>query len=139
MLAFCTPTVVLLLTACSAIETKRSIEQPTPSGPELPSTAGGRSSTMCGDTISAEGLEELTGTLADVLDGIRSPEEFERWLKSQPCVESVRTGNYLVKTEPPRMELSVVFKMDDGSTITKVIDIILYRDGTLGLGEVHEP
>lgn len=94
---------------------------------------------MCGDTISGEGLAEFTEALVDVIRGIGSPEEFEGWLKSQPCVKAVRTGDYLIKTEPPRMELSVIFNMDDGSTITKAIDIILYRDGTLGLGEVHEP
>ena len=94
---------------------------------------------MCGDTISAEELAELTEILADVLDGIQSPEEFESWLKSQHCVKSVRMGDYIIKTEPPQKELSVIFKMDDGSTVTKVIDIILRRDQTLGLGEVHEP
>jgi len=138
-LAFCTLTVVLLLTACSAVEMKRPIEQPSPSGLEPRSTAGGRSSTMCGDTISAEDLAELTETLADVIQGIGSLEELEGWLSSQHCVESVRTGDYLIKTEPPQKELLVIFKMDDGSTVTKVIDVILYRDQTLGLGGLHEP
>jgi hypothetical protein len=138
-LAFCTLTVVLLLIACSAVEMKRPIEQPTPSELELQPTAEGRSSTMCGDTISAEDLAELTGTLADVVQRIGSLEELEDWLRSQHCVESVRTADYLIKTEPPQNELLVTFKMDDSSTVTKVIDIILYRDQTLGLGEVHEP
>jgi hypothetical protein len=138
-LAFCTLTVVLLLIACSAVEMKRPIEQPTPSELELQPTAEGRSSTMCGDTISAEDLAELTGTLADVVQRIGSLEELEDWLRSQHCVESVRTADYLIKTEPPQKELLVTFKMDDSSTVTKVIDIILDRDQTLGLGEVHEP
>jgi len=94
---------------------------------------------MCGDTISAEDLAELTETLADVIQGIGSLEELEGWLSSQHCVESVRTGDYLIKTEPPQKELLVIFKMDDGSTVTKVIDVILYRDQTLGLGGLHEP
>jgi len=94
---------------------------------------------MCGDTISAKELAKLTETLADVMQQIRSLEELEDWLRSQHCVESVKTADYLIKTEPPQKELLVTFKMDDGSTLTKVIDIILYPDQTLGLGGLHEP
>ena len=138
-LAFRTVTVALLLTACSAVEMNRSMEEPTPSEPELQSTAEGRSSAMCGDTISPEDLAELRGPLADIVQRMGSLEELEDWLRSQHCVESVRTADYLIKTEPPQKELLVTFKMDDSSTVTKVVDIILYRDQTLGLGKVHEP
>jgi hypothetical protein len=94
---------------------------------------------MCGDTISIKELAELTETLADVIQHIGSLEELEEWLRSQHCVDSVRTADYLIKTEPPQKELLVTFKMHDGSTVTKAIDIILYPDKALGLGGVHEP
>ncbi|GEM_PF-638905 len=94
---------------------------------------------MWGDTISVKDLAKLTETLTDIIQRIRSLEELEGWLRSQHCVKSVRTADYLIKTMPPRKELLVAFKMDDGSTITKVIDIILYPNHTLGLAGVHEP
>ncbi|MCE8429690.1 MAG: hypothetical protein J5U19_15065, partial [Candidatus Methanoperedens sp.] len=60
-------------------------------------------------------------------------------LRSQHYIKSIRTADYLIKTNPPRKELLVTFKMDNGSTVTKVIDIILYPNQTFGLAEVHEP
>jgi hypothetical protein len=94
---------------------------------------------MCDSSISAKGLEMFTKTLSDVLRRVDSLESLESWLKSQPCVVSVSTADHLIKTEPPRKEVSVTFKMDDGSTVTNVIDVILYPDQTFGLAGVHEP
>lgn len=94
---------------------------------------------MCDSSISARDLETFTKTLGDILRRIGSLEDLESWLKSQPCVLFVGTADYLIKTEPPRKEVSVTFKMDDGSTVTNVIDVILYPDQTFGLAGVHEP
>ena len=93
---------------------------------------------MCDSSISADILEKFAQTLSDILRRIDSLENFENWLKSQPCVVSVSTADHLIKTEPPRKEVSVIFKMDDGSTFTKVVDVILYPDQTFGLAGVHE-
>lgn len=90
-------------------------------------------------SISAKDLETFIKSLDDVLRRIDSLENFEDWLKSQPCVVSVCIAEYLIKTEPPRKEVSITFKMDTGSTVMKVIDIILYPDQTFGLAGVHEP
>ena len=94
---------------------------------------------MCDSGISTKGLETFAKTVSDVLPRIDSLENLESWLKSQPCVAAVSTADYLIKTEPPRKEVSVTFKMDDGSTVEKVIDVILYPDQTFGLAGVHEP
>ena len=88
--------------------------------------------------ISARDMEAFTNTLGDILRHIGSLEDLEIWLKSQPRVVLVRTAEYLVKTEPPQKEVSVTFEMDDGSPVTKVIDVILYPDQTFGLAGVHE-
>jgi hypothetical protein len=94
---------------------------------------------MGDSSISARDLATFTKTLGDFLPRFRSWENLESWLKSQPGVVSVSTAAHLVKTEPPRKEVSVTFKIDDGSTVTKVIDVILFPDQTFGLAGVHQP
>jgi hypothetical protein len=93
---------------------------------------------MSDSTISAKELEVIIKTLDNVLRRASSLEDFESWLRSQPGVMSVGTADWLIKTEPPQKEVSVVFKMDDGSTFTSVIDVILYPDQTFGFAGVHE-
>ncbi|MDL5503507.1 MAG: hypothetical protein QSU88_09850, partial [Candidatus Methanoperedens sp.] len=68
-----------------------------------------------------------------------SLEELEGWLRSKRYVKYIRTTDYLIKTNPPLKELFVTFKIDGGSTVTKVIDVILYPNKTFGLAKVHEP
>ncbi len=94
---------------------------------------------MCDSGISASDLEMFIKRLADTFRDMGSLEDIEKWLESQPCVISVSTADYLIKTAPPQKEISVTFKVDDGSFITKVIDVILYPDQRLGLAGVHEP
>lgn len=94
---------------------------------------------MCGDTISAKDLAKLGKSLANVMQQTKSLEELENWLRSQRFVKSVRLSNYIIKTEPPQKELLVVFKMDDGSSITKVIDVKLHHDQILELAGFHDP
>ena len=71
---------------------------------------------------------QKTGSLEDLID----------WLKAQPYIVEIETTDYLIKTAPARKEIIVIFMMENGSTLTKVIDIILYPDQTFGLGEIHD-
>jgi len=107
------------------------------SGPDPRSVV--RSIAMYGETISAEELATLADTMSTVVLRIASLEELEGWLRSQRCVESIGTSDYLIKTEPPRKEMLVTFKMDDGSSVTKVVDITLYPDESFGLAGLHDP
>ena len=93
---------------------------------------------MFESSISAKDLDMFTRTIGDILRRIGSLESFESWLKMQPSVVLVDTADHIIKTEPPRKEVSVTFQMDDGSTVTHVIDVILYPDQTFGLAGVHE-
>jgi hypothetical protein len=92
---------------------------------------------MSDSTISVKELEVIIRSLGDVLRSAGSLEDFENWLKSQRGVKSVGTAEWLIKTEPPKKEVSVVFRMDDGSTTTSVIDVILYPDQTFGFAGIH--
>jgi hypothetical protein len=94
---------------------------------------------VCGVTISAEALARLRESLAGVVERVGSVEELERWLRAQPCIEAVRVVDALIKVEPPQREFVVSFRRDDGATVTKVIDVVLHPDRTLGLAGVHEP
>ena len=107
---------------------------------KMVSQAPGRKETILQDnSISVKGLAQFTDSLPRVVQEIGSLGELEKWLRSQRGVQSISTSDYLVKTEPPLRELTVSFKLDDGSTVTRVMDIRIRRDGHLELAEVHEP
>ena len=89
--------------------------------------------------LSAKDLERFTKSIGGTLTRIASLESFERWLKKQPSVASVKTSDYVIKTEPPRKEVTVTYKMGDGSTITQIIVVILNPDQTFGLTNIRQP
>jgi hypothetical protein len=90
------------------------------------------------DTLSTEDLEQFIQTLNDVVKKNKSLIELENWLTSLPYVQSVKTQEYLVKVHPPLKELVVTFKMNDESTITKVIDVVVHQDQSLSFERVHD-
>lgn len=94
---------------------------------------------MQGNSISVKDLAQVIDSLPRVVQESGSLRELERRLSSQRGVQSVSTSDYLVKTEPPLRELTVGFMLDDGSTVTKVMDIRVHRGGSLELAGVHEP
>jgi hypothetical protein len=75
---------------------------------------------MC---LSSVDLEALKESLATAIARARSLNEIEAWLKSQPCVLSVELTNYLLKSNPPQRDFIVSFKMADGSTIKKIVNV----------------
>ena len=99
---------------------------------------GGESMAACEEGLTEDELDSLRGMMPAVLENIRSLEEFERWLRSQRCVTSVETANYLVKTEPPAKEIIIAFKMRDGTTVTKIIDVIMQSNDRFRVGGFHD-
>lgn len=93
---------------------------------------------MAQDVISTEDLTKLMETLGETVKQSRSFEELETFFKSQHYVKSVKATDYLIKTNPPKKELQVTFKLNNGSSITKMIDITLYPDKSIGLASIHE-
>lgn len=93
---------------------------------------------MSENSLSANDFENLIQAIDVTLNSIDSLESFEIWLREQPSVVSVKTANYVLKTEPPRKEISVTFQMRDGSTPTHVIVVILYPDQTFGLANIRK-
>ncbi|MFM7450411.1 MAG: hypothetical protein ACKO24_17660 [Leptolyngbyaceae cyanobacterium] len=94
---------------------------------------------MDNSTISAQELETVLETLPDVVRRLSSFEELVTWFQAQPCVAAINSPNYLIKTAPPRRELFVQFRMDDGSTVMRAIAVILYPDQTFDLADIYEP
>lgn len=88
--------------------------------------------------LSNEELETFYSTMRQKMSNTDSIGGLENWLKSQPFVKSVQTAKYLIKTEPPKKEVTVIFKMKDGSSVSKVIDIVLFPDQSMGLAGVHD-
>lgn len=93
---------------------------------------------MNNDTITTENFEKFTAILYRALQGMKSLNEIEDWLKSQPCVLSVKTSDYVIKTEPPQKEIFITFRRDNGSTVIKAIDVILHSDQIFSLGRMHD-
>ncbi len=77
--------------------------------------------------------------LARVASDAASLEAFVRWLEARPEVEVVAVAGQLVKTEPPQRELTVGFRLPDGSVVTRTIDLALQPDGSLVFRRIHEP
>jgi len=94
---------------------------------------------MSKDIISEKDIAGFTELLADVVARTNSIEALEAWLTSRPYIESVKKVDYLIKTEPPQKELHVGFKTDNGSTVLKVLDIVLYPDQTFRLAGLQDP
>ena len=78
---------------------------------------------MCAESLSIGDFEALQKTLAAVIASARSLDEIEAWLKSQQCVKSVQLENYLLKSNPPQRDFTVEFRMENGSTVKKIINI----------------
>jgi hypothetical protein len=78
---------------------------------------------MCAESCSTVDFEVLEKTLADAIGSARSLDEIEAWLKLQQCVKSVQLAGYLLKSNPPQRDFIVEFSMQDGSTVTKIVNI----------------
>jgi hypothetical protein len=78
---------------------------------------------MCPESFLALDLEVFQQNLAAVVDSARSLDEIQAWLNSQQSIESVRLGDYLLKSNPPQRDLIVQFKAVDGSIVNKVATI----------------
>jgi hypothetical protein len=89
--------------------------------PGLQSTI--RSNDMCAESLSTGDFETFQKTLAAAVDSARSLDEIEAWLKSQQGVKSVQLADYLLKSNPPQRDFIVEFRMQDGSTVKKIVNI----------------
>lgn len=81
------------------------------------------SNDMCAESLSTIDFEALEKTLATAIASARSLDEIAAWLKSQRCVKSVQLASYLLKSNPPQRDFIVEFRMEDGSTVKKIVNI----------------
>lgn len=87
---------------------------------------------MCTD------FKELDYTLATAIDSAQSLDEIQAWLKSQRYVKSVELGDYLLKSNPPQRDFIVEFAMEDGTTITKIVNIFVLGDQQFQFHELRD-
>lgn len=78
---------------------------------------------MCGESLSTVDFEAPEKTLATVINSAQSLDEIEAWLKSRQCVKSVQLAGYLLKSNPPQRDFIIEFRMEDGSTVKKIVNI----------------
>lgn len=84
-------------------------------------------------------LKTMEKNLEDALEEMGSLNGFENWLRSQSVVESVRLADFVIKTFPPQREILVTFRTEDGTRVTKVIDVEVLPDQTCHLVRLHDP
>lgn len=94
---------------------------------------------MAADHLPVEDSAAMEAALARAASRSDSVEAFAAWLRAQPAVEAVAIAPHLVKTEPPQREIIARFRLHDGSSATRTIDITVHPDGSLAFGRIHEP
>jgi hypothetical protein len=87
-------------------------------------------------TLDQDAFSEKLRVVISQMDSV---EKVIHWLRSQPGVDSADLSDYLIKTHPPQKEVKITFRNEDGTTYSRILDIILYPDQTLGLAGMHEP
>ena len=78
---------------------------------------------MCAESFSTVEINAFEKALTTVIISAQSLDEIEAWLKSQQCVKSVQLASYLLKSNPPQRDFIVEFRMQDGSTVKKIVNI----------------
>lgn len=86
-------------------------------------------------TVDVEVVEQ---TLAPTVDGARSIDEIDGWLRSQRSVVSVRLADYVLESNPVQRELFVEFRLQDGSTLTKIVNIFDLGQGKFQFHELRD-
>ena len=62
--------------------------------------------------------------LATAIESATSLHEIERWLKSLRRVKSVHLADYILKSNPPQRDFIMELRMEDGSTVKKIVNIL---------------
>lgn len=76
------------------------------------------------DSAPPVDLETFLHAIGDAVAHARSLDEIAAWLASQPSVRSVTLANYLLKSNPPQRDFRVEFGMKNGSTVTKIVNVV---------------
>ncbi|MFC0666202.1 hypothetical protein ACFSKY_05415 [Azotobacter chroococcum] len=83
-------------------------------------------------------LEALKNRLSPAINQARSLKEIESWIRSQPSVKSVELADHLLKSNPPQREFFVELKMEDGTTVKKIINIFELGNQRFKFHKLHE-
>lgn len=113
--------------------------QPLPQPPLVePDTQIFETRICSGNTITASELRDAEITFIDVVDAIKSLDEFERWLKLQPCITSVVQEKGIIETQPPMKEFVTTFKISEGQVTFKLIDVSILDNNKFVFNEMHD-
>jgi len=91
------------------------------------------------DLLPAGDASALKTALAPAVERSGSVEAFADWLRSRQQVEAVDVSGYLVKTEPPQREVTVLMRTGGAGTARWSLDIAVQTDGSLCLRRIHPP
>jgi hypothetical protein len=79
---------------------------------------------MCPDFRSPVDFKAFLHALGEAVANARSLDEIAAWLASQPSVRSVTLEDYLMKSNPPQRDFSVELEIGNGSSVTKIVNVI---------------
>jgi hypothetical protein len=81
--------------------------------------------------------EEAFGQqLNTVVSGARSVDDVRSWLEQRSDVLDVVVHDYLVKTNPPQVEIEVRLRRS-GRDETRIVDLVCLPTGRFQLGMIH--
>jgi hypothetical protein len=81
--------------------------------------------------------ETLTEQLKGVVSAAGSVDEVRVWLEQRPDVLDVVVHDYLVKTNPPQLEIEVRLSRL-GRHQTRIVDLVCLPTGRFRLGTIHD-
>jgi hypothetical protein len=82
-----------------------------------------------------EGGEAFRRDLTRVVSAARSLDDVRTWLEQRNDVLEVVIRDYLVKTNPPQMEIEVRFRRPEG---TRIVDVLCLPTGRFELRMIHD-
>lgn len=78
---------------------------------------------MSAESITSSSLKDFERNLAVLVGSVRTIEEIEAWIRSQSIAKAVRLEDYYLKSNPPQREFVVQFNAEDGTTVSKVVNV----------------
>lgn len=81
--------------------------------------------------LGEDGWSALERRLRERVSTCASPESLSAWLATQEGVGSVKLENYVIKTFPPRCELTLRLRSRTGERSERVLTIEAPEDGPL--------
>lgn len=94
---------------------------------------------MSGNAPSDDAIGKFESALPGVANGAQSLAEIEAWVRSQPCVRSVRLADYILKSNPPQRDFVIECGTRDGTMVRKILNVYVLSGEKFQFNGVRDP